>query len=133
MTSAPRSARCMATPPGPSSALSMMRTPARSPAGETVVFIAAGLARDARARHTRPVAGGSIPPDGRSKWGRRALASCPLDRLSPRRMLRTPYRPPHHANRMSHEGDVVGARAAYYERPPTNLRYLLQTRYSWMN
>jgi SAM-dependent methyltransferase len=34
---------------------------------------------------------------------------------------------------MSHEGDVVGARAAYYERPPTNLRYLLQTRYSWMN
>jgi hypothetical protein len=48
-------------------------------------------------------------------------------------MLRTAYRPPHDANRMSHEGDVVGARAAYYENPPTNLQYLLRTRYLWMN
>src|SRR5262245_35654126 len=42
----------MPTPPGPRRALSMMRTPARRPAVESVVVIAAAVARRARARHT---------------------------------------------------------------------------------
>src|SRR5262245_2400545 len=68
MTSAPRSARCMPTPPGPRSALSMMRTPARRPAVESVVVIAAAVARRARARHTlRRLAASAQHPAARDR------------------------------------------------------------------
>ena len=52
----------------------------------------------------------------------------------PRRgiMLKGTYRPGHGQNRMKHEGDVARARA-YYFTAPRNLKFLLRSRYAWMN
>ena len=48
-------------------------------------------------------------------------------------ILGAPFFPDHGANKMHHEGDVVGARARFLERRPNNLRYLLEKRFGWMN
>jgi SAM-dependent methyltransferase len=42
------------------------------------------------------------------------------------------YFPDHVENRMAHEGDVEGARAAFLERRPATLEMLLTQRFSWM-
>ncbi|MBI2145822.1 class I SAM-dependent methyltransferase [Candidatus Woesearchaeota archaeon] len=43
------------------------------------------------------------------------------------------YLPPHAENRLKREGDVVSAREDFYKNKPTNLTFLLEKRYSWMN
>ena len=48
-------------------------------------------------------------------------------------ILGAPFFPDHGANKMHHEGDVVGARARFLERKPNNLRFLLEKRFAWMN
>lgn len=48
-------------------------------------------------------------------------------------MLKGTYRPDHTDNRMKHEGDVTRARKFYFTDAPSNLRFLLRQRYSWMN
>ncbi|MGL4419408.1 MAG: class I SAM-dependent methyltransferase, partial [Gemmataceae bacterium] len=47
--------------------------------------------------------------------------------------LRSTYVPAHGENRMAHEGDVGRARRVFFESSPTNLKFLLQNRYQWMN
>ncbi|MGL4542961.1 MAG: class I SAM-dependent methyltransferase [Polymorphobacter sp.] len=41
--------------------------------------------------------------------------------------------PDHGANKMAHEGDVVGARRRFLANRPNNLRFLLEKRFGWMN
>jgi len=48
-------------------------------------------------------------------------------------MLPGPFVPLHQQNLMLHEGDVELARQTFLERRPTNLEFLLSTRFSWMN
>lgn len=43
------------------------------------------------------------------------------------------FKPPHAANRMAHEGDVLNARRDYEARSSDNLRRLLAARFLWMN
>jgi SAM-dependent methyltransferase len=53
--------------------------------------------------------------------------------FSPPALLGREFFPDHGANKMSHEGDVVGARARYLANRPANLRFLLAKRFAWMN
>lgn len=48
-------------------------------------------------------------------------------------ILGAEYFPDHGANKMAHEGDVVGARARFLATKPNNLRFLLEKRFRWMN
>ena len=48
-------------------------------------------------------------------------------------ILRGPYFPAHDENRMASEGDVEAARNRFFKERPSNLEFLLSTRYSWMN
>ena len=48
-------------------------------------------------------------------------------------LLKKAYAPKHEENRMKQEGDVVAARKLYDSDPPTNLKYLIEQRFSWMN
>jgi SAM-dependent methyltransferase len=48
-------------------------------------------------------------------------------------LLRGPYRPSHAENRMQGEGDVAAARDDFFARKPSNLAFLLEQRYGWMN
>jgi ubiquinone/menaquinone biosynthesis C-methylase UbiE len=43
------------------------------------------------------------------------------------------YRPKHAENRMAHEGDVHNARNAFYKHKPSNLVFLIEKRFAWMN
>ncbi len=43
------------------------------------------------------------------------------------------YHPSHEENRMSDEGDVDRVRERFLSRRPSNLNFLLQSRYQWMN
>jgi SAM-dependent methyltransferase len=43
------------------------------------------------------------------------------------------YKPAHAENRMRGEGDVLSARADYAQRKSGNLRWLLRSRFEWMN
>lgn len=47
--------------------------------------------------------------------------------------LRSAYKAAHADNRMQHEGDVTNARNHYYRSGNTNLRFLLERRFRWMN
>ena len=48
-------------------------------------------------------------------------------------MLARAYKPAHADNRMRGEGDVLSARADYAQRKSGNLRWLLRSRFEWMN
>jgi SAM-dependent methyltransferase len=48
-------------------------------------------------------------------------------------LLPREYKPAHAENRMRNEGDVVAARADYAQRKSGNLRWLLRSRFEWMN
>lgn len=48
-------------------------------------------------------------------------------------LLGAEFFPPHDANKMANEGDVVGARQRFLARRPSNLAYLLEKRFGWMN
>ncbi|MGO9519306.1 MAG: class I SAM-dependent methyltransferase [Candidatus Korobacteraceae bacterium] len=48
-------------------------------------------------------------------------------------MLASAYKPAHADNRMRGEGDVLSARADYAQRKSGNLRWLLRSRFEWMN
>lgn len=48
-------------------------------------------------------------------------------------MLTKTFFPKHAENRMKHEGDVAHAREFYFKHKPTNLHFLLERRFSWMN
>ena len=48
-------------------------------------------------------------------------------------MLLRAYKPVHADNRMRGEGDVVDARSDYSKRKSENLRWLLRSRFEWMN
>lgn len=48
-------------------------------------------------------------------------------------MLARAYKPAHADNRMRGEGDVLSARADYAQRKSANLRFLLASRFEWMN
>src|ERR1700752_331076 len=48
-------------------------------------------------------------------------------------ILPTTYFPSHEANRMKSEGDIIAARDRFFNERSTNLRFLLDQRYSWMN
>lgn len=48
-------------------------------------------------------------------------------------MLKKTYFPKHSENKMSDEGNVEKARQFYKEFKPTNLEFLLRSRYEWMN
>lgn len=48
-------------------------------------------------------------------------------------MLTKPFFPKHEQNRMKHEGDVAYARQFYFKHKPSNLHFLLEKRFSWMN
>lgn len=52
-----------------------------------------------------------------------------MDRL----FFRAPYFPDPAANRMAHVGDVVRARENFLRIRPTNLAFLLEKRFAWMN
>ena len=43
------------------------------------------------------------------------------------------YKAKHSENLLSDEGDVVKARLSYLEKPPSNLKFMLEGRYLWMN
>lgn len=47
-------------------------------------------------------------------------------------LLKGPYFPAHEENRMQNEGDIAGAREAFNKKP-SNLVFLLEGRYHWMN
>jgi SAM-dependent methyltransferase len=47
--------------------------------------------------------------------------------------MRPAYRPTPQANHMSGAGDVVRARARYFDRPSANLQVVVENRFSWMN
>jgi SAM-dependent methyltransferase len=51
----------------------------------------------------------------------------------PDKVLNGAFRPCHDENRMHSEGDVESARKHYLEQRPSNLHYLLYSRYEWMN
>ncbi|MBS2023925.1 MAG: class I SAM-dependent methyltransferase [Deltaproteobacteria bacterium] len=48
-------------------------------------------------------------------------------------MLPTTYFPQHADNRMANEGNVAASRANFLQRRPSNLAFLLEQRYGWMN
>ncbi len=48
-------------------------------------------------------------------------------------ILAGPFHPRPDQNRMGNLGDVAAARASYLSRRSHNLRYLIETRYEWMN
>lgn len=48
-------------------------------------------------------------------------------------VLGATFFPDHASNKMSHEGDVEGARAWFLANKPNNLRFLLEKRFAWMN
>lgn len=48
-------------------------------------------------------------------------------------MLTKTFFPKHAENRMKHEGDVAHARDFYFKHKPSNLRFLLEKRFFWMN
>jgi SAM-dependent methyltransferase len=48
-------------------------------------------------------------------------------------MMPRAYKPAHADNRMRGEGDVLNARADYARRKSSNLRWLLRSRFAWMN
>jgi len=48
-------------------------------------------------------------------------------------MIASSYKPAHAENRMRSEGDVLSARADYTRRKSGNLRWLLRSRFDWMN
>jgi len=48
-------------------------------------------------------------------------------------LFKGPYFPKHKDNRMDNEGDINSARKKYFKKKPTNLQYLLNNRYCWMN
>ena len=43
------------------------------------------------------------------------------------------YKAKHSENRLRDEGDVAKARKAYFENQPSNLKFMLEGRYLWMN
>jgi SAM-dependent methyltransferase len=51
----------------------------------------------------------------------------------PASLLPRTYFPSHGQNRMASEGDLRGARAAFFSLNCNNLHFLLQNRYGWMN
>ena len=48
-------------------------------------------------------------------------------------MLNKTYFPKHSENRMEDEGNLEKARFRFYDEKPTNLIFLLEKRFSWMN
>lgn len=48
-------------------------------------------------------------------------------------MFKKSYKARHNENRMSHEGDVRGARERFLKERPKNLEFLLKNRFDWMN
>ena len=48
-------------------------------------------------------------------------------------MLKKTYFPEHSENRMEDEGNLEKARHNFYKKKPTNLIFLLEKRFSWMN
>ena len=48
-------------------------------------------------------------------------------------MFKKIYFPDHSQNRLKDEGNLIKARCGFYSKKPTNLTYLLEKRFSWMN
>jgi len=48
-------------------------------------------------------------------------------------LLKSTYFPKHYENFMKNEGDIDAAREYFLKNRPSNLEFLLQKRYSWMN
>ena len=48
-------------------------------------------------------------------------------------MLPTKFVPKQKDNKMKHEGDVFNARKVFFKKKNSNLKFLLRTRYDWIN
>lgn len=48
-------------------------------------------------------------------------------------MLKNSYFPIHSENRMKNEGNIELARQSFFDKRPSNLNFLLSSRYKWMN